>query len=77
MLALSPAGFEQSGDIIPANIAQLNRPDPCMMTNRGFAIDLHVQSHGSCARPIISPLKCFRLAYSRDFVVVVIVVGGD
>ena len=80
MLALSPAAFEHSGDIIPANIAHLDRPDPYTMTNRGFAIDLHVQSHVKFARPSttsVFPLKCFRLGYSKDFVVAIFLVGGD
>lgn len=76
-MALSPVAFEQSGDIIPANIAHLDRPDPYMMTNRGFAMDLHVQPYGRYVRPYSFPFQCSRLGYGSDFVVVIVMEGDD
>ena len=43
MLAVSPAAFENVGDIITANIAHLDGRHPHVMKNRGFAIDLHIE----------------------------------
>lgn len=61
-LALHPAAFQGSGDILPVNFPALRR-SPYHMSNKGLSIDLKSSNHYKHANNVVCcPLNCTRSA---------------